>query len=220
MRNIYFHSRAFFLSHSPGKRPVGRCLSGLVLLLLLSGGNRAFGQDSVMVERDTIVQMGPDTVAIRSYAKRFSPRKALLYAAVLPGLGQVYNKKYWKVPLVYGGFYAIGFYMDQYNDIYTEYKGYLFDNLENGLRGENDVNPEINRTTGQLRTIVDKARRERDFMIILMGGMYLLQMVDAHVDAHLKEFDLNPTLQVSIEPSIQNNAWTGTTTGVALVLRF
>ena len=220
MKNIYFHSRPFFLSHSPGKRQAGRGICCLVLLLALSGGYRASAQDSVMVERDTIVQMGPDTVAIKSYAKRYSPRKAILYAAVLPGLGQVYNKKYWKVPLVYGGFYAIGFYMDQYNDIYTEYKGYLFDNLENGLRGENDVNPEINRTTGQLRTIVNKARRERDFMIILMGGMYLLQMVDAHVDAHLKEFDLNPTLQVSIEPSIQNDAWTGTTTGVALVLRF
>jgi hypothetical protein len=57
-------------------------------------------------------------------------------------------------------------------------------------------------------------------MIILLGGMYLLQMVDAHVDAHLKEFDLNPDLQVSIEPSLQQDAWTGRTTGVSLVFRF
>jgi hypothetical protein len=75
-------------------------------------------------------------------------------------------------------------------------------------------------TTGQLRTIVDKARRERDFMVILMGGMYLLQMVDAHVDSHLKEFDLNPNLQVSIEPAMRQNAMTGTTTGLALVFKF
>lgn len=173
---------------------------------------QASAQDSVIVE-------GKDTVAIKSYAKRYSPRKALLYAAILPGLGQVYNKKYWKLPLVYGGFYAIGYAINFYNNLYTEYKGYLFFNLET-RRGENEENPDIKLTTGQLRTIVDKARRERDFMIILMGGMYLLQMVDAHVDAHLKEFDLNPNLQVSIEPTMKQDAWTGRTTGVALIFRF
>lgn len=178
-------------------------------------------RDTVIVEsRDTLFLEELDTVAIKSYAKRFSPRKAILYAAILPGLGQAYNKKYWKLPLVYGGFYAIGYYIDNFNDIYTEYKGYLFYNLENGRRGQNDQNPIIKRTTGQLRTIVDKARRERDFMIILMGGMYLLQMVDAHVDAHLKEFDLNPKLQVRLEPSIDENHMAGRTMGVALVMKF
>lgn len=178
-------------------------------------------QDTVIVESsDTLFLESEDTVAIKSYAKRFNPRKAILYAAILPGLGQAYNKKYWKLPLVYGGFYAIAYHIDLYNDLYTEYKGYLFDNLENGLRGENDENPQVRRTTGQLRRIVDKSRRERDFMIILMGGMYLLQMVDAHVDAHLKEFDLNPNLQVSIEPSMDQSHIAGRTMGVALVMKF
>lgn len=169
---------------------------------------------------DTLDQEMPDTVAIKSYAERFDPRKAILYAAVLPGLGQVYNKKYWKLPLVYGGFVFIGHYIKTYNDLYVEYRGYLFDNLEHGRGGENDEHPQIRRTTGQIRTIVDKARRERDFMIILMGGMYILQMVDAHVDAHLKEFDLNPQLQVSIEPAMDQSLQTGRTIGVALVMKF
>jgi hypothetical protein len=175
-------------------------------------------QDSLAIEPNT--EIGTvDTIAIKSYAKRYSPRKALLYAAILPGLGQAYNKKYWKLPLVYGGFYFIGYYVNEYNNLYTEYKGYLFDNLEAGL-GENGQHPELGFTTTQIRTAVDKTRRERDLMIILMGGMYLLQMVDAHVDAHLKEFDVNPNLQVSIEPSLQQDAWTGRTTGVSLVFRF
>lgn len=191
------------------------------LLLVLCALFRVNAQDSVRIEREPVVVEEQDTVAIRSYAKRYSPRKAILYAAVLPGLGQVYNKKYWKLPLVYGGFYFIGYYIDRYNDLYTEYKGYLFYNLERDhLRGENGENPDIKLTTGQLRTIVDKARRERDFMIIMMGGMYVLQMIDAHVDSHLKEFDLNPRLQVSIEPTMRNDAWTGTTTGLSLVVRF
>ncbi|MDQ2658205.1 MAG: DUF5683 domain-containing protein [Bacteroidota bacterium] len=182
-------------------------------------GTRA---DTVIVDsRDTIFEGGPDTVAIESYAKRYSPRKAILYAAILPGLGQVYNKKYWKLPLVYGGFYAIGYGMNYYNNLHREYRGYLFRNLEDGI-GENEENPnlEINLTTNQLRTIVDKSRRERDFMIILMGGMYILQMIDAHVDSHLKEFDLNPRLQVSIEPAMEQNALAGRSMGLALVVRF
>lgn len=178
-------------------------------------------RDTVIVEsRDTLFVESQDTIAIKSYAKRYNPRKAILYAAILPGLGQVYNKKYWKLPLVYAGFYAIGYYINNYNNLYTEYKGYLYYNLENDLRGDNDENPVIKRTTRQLRTFVDKLRRERDFMIILMGGMYLLQMVDAHVDAHLKEFDLNPNLQVSIEPSMDQNHMAGRTMGIALVMKF
>lgn len=212
-------------------RGSGSCIMwiacAVVLMLIVSNAVQA--QDSLGVAADTVIvesrdtvflEGGPDTVAIASYAKRYSPRKAILYAAILPGLGQAYNKKYWKLPLVYGGFYAIGYYMDRYNDLYSEYKGYLFYNLEHGLGGESDENPEIELTTGQLRTIVDKARRERDFMIILMGGMYILQMVDAHVDAHLKEFDLNPRLQVRIEPTMRQDVWTGRTTGLALVVRF
>lgn len=184
---------------------------------VLAQDSAGVAADTVIVEsRDTVFEQGPDTVAIKSYAKRYSPRKAILYAAILPGLGQIYNKKYWKLPLVYGGFYAIGYHINLFNNYYTEYKGYLFYNLEHGV----DENPEIERTTEQLRTIVDRSRRERDFMIILMGGMYILQMVDAHVDSHLKEFDLNPRLQVSIEPSMQQNVWTGRTTGLALVIRF
>lgn len=220
MRKEIFHA----LSSGSGTcvRPVATPVFLVIFLLIIGVASPLRAQDSLVVERDTIVEAGPDTVAIKSYAKRFSPRKAILYAAVLPGLGQVYNKKYWKVPLVYGGFYIIGHYIDVYNDLYTEYKGYLFYNLENGLGGENQEHPdpEVGLTTGQLRTIVDKSRRERDFMIILMGGMYLLQMVDAHVDSHLKEFDLNPKLQVSIEPTMEQNALTGTTTGLALVIKF
>lgn len=203
-----------------GKRKILLGIFYAMLFMSICTGYEARAQDSLVVERDTIIEEGPDTVAIRSYAKRYSPRKAILYAAILPGLGQIYNKKYWKLPLVYGGFYAIGYAINYYNDFHTEYKGHLFYNLENGRGGENDENIETGLTTGQLRTIVDKARRERDFMIILMGGMYILQMVDAHVDAHLKEFDLNPRLQVSIEPTIDENAWTGRTTGLALVIRF
>jgi len=67
---------------------------------------------------------------------------------------------------------------------------------------------------------VDKSRRERDFWVIMMGAMYILQMVDAHVDAHLKEFDLNPNLRVSIQPGIDQSELLGRQNSLALVIKF
>jgi hypothetical protein len=192
----------------------------VVLCMPLFTCFQVLSQDSLKITRDSIYIESQDTTLIKSYAKRYNPRKALLLAAVVPGLGQIYTKKYWKLPLVYGGFYLIGNGINYYNNIYKEYRGYLFYNLENNLASESARNPEIELTTGQLRRIVDKARRERDFMVILMGGMYLLQMIDAHVDAHLKEFDLNPNLKARIEPTVRQDAVLGRQTGVSVIFRF
>jgi hypothetical protein len=177
-------------------------------------------QDNDSPEGDSLIVESQDTVLLKSYATRYNPRKALLYAAVLPGLGQIYNKKYWKLPLVYGGFIALGYAINFYQQGYTKYKAHLFYNLENGLAADGAFNPDTGFTTSSLRTIVTRYRRERDFMIILTGGMYLLQIIDAHVDAHLKEFDLNPRLQVSIEPTMYQDSMLGRQTGVSLYLKF
>jgi hypothetical protein len=157
----------------------------------------------------------PDTVEIKSYATRYDPRKAALYAAVLPGLGQVYNKKYWKLPLVYGGLIGFGYGINFYQTGYKKYKSELFDILESGEPfSESDFSED------QLRTIVDRYQRERDFFIILMAGMYLLQIVDAHVDAHLKEFDLNPDLHVRLQPIWESDLLMGRSAGFSIKFRF
>jgi Family of unknown function (DUF5683) len=191
---------------------------GFICVFLLAA-IPSLSQDSLKITRDTIFLEAEDTVLIKSYAKRYNPRKALLYAAVVPGLGQVYTKKYWKIPLVYGGIYLIGRSINYYNGIYVDYKNHLFYNIENNF-SDTQRNPNVPLTTAQLRRIVDKARRERDLMVILMGGMYLLQVVDAHVDAHLKEFDLNPNLEVKVQPTLTNDAWVGRQTGMSLTFRF
>jgi hypothetical protein len=178
-------------------------------------------QDSVAVSSgDSLIMKGRDTLTLQSYASRYDPRKALLYAAVVPGLGQIYNKKYWKLPLVYGGMIAIGYAINFYQDGYTTYKAKLYYNLENGYEGDDESAPGDSYTTANYRRIVDDYKRERDFMIILMGGVYLLQMIDAHVDAHLKEFDLNPKLQLSVRPTVEQNDLIGRQSGISLVLKF
>jgi len=136
---------------------------------------------------------------IEMYSKRFIPRKAGLYSAIVPGLGQAYNKKYWKMPIIYGGFIGFGFGIDFYQKRHKKFRSELFDILESG---------EFESASGfdesQLRTIVDKARRERDFYLVLTGLWYLLNVADAHIDAHLKEFDLNEKLKLSLDPMIRH----------------
>lgn len=182
----------------------------------------SFAQE-VEVVRDTIknpsdslqIRKGGKIITIESYAKRYQPRKALLYAAVLPGMGQVYNKKYWKLPIVYGGFYVLTSFAVAYNRLHDKYKMELFGLLENpGSTSPSKF------SESQLRSITDNYRRQRDYFLILNAFWYLLQMVDAHVDAHLKEFDLNPQLKMSFSPSVQQNHMIGQTSGLSLTLKF
>lgn len=191
----------------------------LILLILITATLPALSQ--VITTQDSLVVESRDTVLLKTYAGRYNPRRALLLAAVVPGLGQVYNKKYWKLPLVYGGLYATGYAINYYNDLYREYKFVLFSALEAGL-GENSPPSAalgMKTTVRGYRNAVDKAQRERDFMIIIMGLVYVLQIVDAHVDAHLKEFDLNPRLQVRLEPLLEQNLFLGRQTGLSLVVK-
>ncbi|MCA6368956.1 MAG: hypothetical protein IM631_15805 [Cytophagales bacterium] len=187
----------------------------------------AFPQE---VKKDSIQNVPTDTLITKSrkrvvdidtYSQRFNPRKAMLYAAVLPGLGQVYNKKYWKVPLVYGGFWALIAVVENYSKQGVRARNDLFDLLDGKTSTANrTLSPTLELTEAQLRTLIDQAQRQRDYFLIFTGFLYILQMVDAHVDAHLKEFDLNPKLKVRIEPHMENSYYTGTSTGIAIKLRF
>ncbi len=175
----------------------------------------------VNAQQDTPVSAAErDTVKLNTYALRYQPGKALMYAAVFPGLGQAYTKKYWKIPIVYGALGFTGYYAKFYQDGYLQYRSELFYNLENGLESSNAINPNTGFTTSQLRTIVDRYRRERDFMLLMVLGVYVLQMIDAHVDAHLKEFDLNPNLHVRFEPTFSQDMLTGRSGGLSVKLRF
>ncbi len=179
------------------------------MLALYGYGLKGQQADSLLAETPA------DSVDAEWYARRFNPRKALLFAAVLPGLGQVYTKKYWKLPLVYGGIGVTAYAIRFYQQGYTKYRGELFDLLGSGAsRSASGF------TEAQLRTLIDRYQRERDFMIIIMAGVYVLQMIDAHVDAHLKEFDLNPRFKVSFLPVTEQNPLAGSIIGMGLFIKF
>lgn len=221
---------------------MNRIILPLFVLLIIVACIPTQAQDSTHVTSPDSIIIGKNgkVTTIESYAARYNPRKAMLYSAVLPGLGQAYNKKYWKIPLVIGGFVGTGYGIWEYNRRYQFYKNGLFNMLnepanpevdpETGLTalGNRVINGELFfpvNNTGQLRleivrNAVNRNRRDRDFSVVMTFIFYMMQMVDAHVDAHLKEFDLNPQLKVSLEPTMDSNAFTGRTAGVGLTLKF
>lgn len=171
-------------------------------------------QDDLIPEKDT---SNVQVKEIQSYATRFVPRKASLYAAILPGMGQVYNRDYWKLPLVYGGFVGLALAIDFYDDQYREARSELFALLESD--DPNGVSPR-NLTQDQLRSIIDDTRRERDFYMVMTAVFYFLQIAEAHISAHLKEFKLNPDLRVKIEPSFEQPQFENYRAGLSIKLKF
>ena len=158
-----------------------------------------------------------DVDQIQSADTSHSPRMAALYSAILPGAGQFYNKKYWKIPLIYGlGAFAA-------YQIKSNHQNFLiFLNVYTNLR---DGNPENNDAIKAYEdrlseTIIlrrlQRFRRDRDYWIILSGLFYALNIVDATVDAHLREFDINQNLSMKLEPSIQSNPYTNFQAGLSL----
>ncbi|MFZ4455739.1 MAG: DUF5683 domain-containing protein [Bacteroidales bacterium] len=144
------------------------------------------------------------------------PAKAVLLSAIFPGLGQIYNRKYWKLPLVYGGFVGLSYgltwnnsnlkqYTAAYNDIVdtdpstTSYLTLLPQTMKDAF-ANGTLTQE--RLTSILKNQKDYLRRNRDLTIISMFGLYFVTMIDAYVDAQLFEFDISPDLSMKIEPTM------------------
>jgi hypothetical protein len=158
------------------------------LLFFLIGTVSLFAQakkDTVLVVKDTTKLQEIDPL---------TPAKAAFYSAILPGLGQAYNKKYWKIPLVYG---AIGtslyFYIDN-NKKYHDYR----DAYKRRLEGYNDDDYQF---LDESRLIAGQKfyQRNRDLSALFVVGFYVLNIIDANVDAALIQFNVNERLSVRPE---------------------
>lgn len=141
--------------------------------------------------------------------------RAIWYALVFPGGGQIYNRKYWKLPIVYGGFVGCAYALTWNNGMYQDYsQAYLDimddddntksyeDFLANGL-----TITDSNRSYYQelFRKRKDFYRRYRDLSIFCCIGVYILSVIDAYVDAELSDFDISKDLGLKIQPAIFND---------------
>jgi len=149
------------------------------------------------------------------YVKLHSPHKATIYSALIPGLGQVYNKKYWKLPIIYGAtgilIYAFDFNNDEYNKFKTAYAQMDAGEIDSYL-GYTDK--EI------ILRIKDNFRRNRDLNVISLAAVYLLNIVDATVDAHLFDYEINDDLSLNIQPALRRTIDYQNTYGVAFRVTF
>lgn len=141
-----------------------------------------------------------------------NPTKATWLALVIPGGGQIYNRKYWKLPIFYGGFagcaYALTWNSKMYKDYSTAYKDAMNGNMQSS--SITDLLPpgyKISETQLKelLRKRKDTYRRYRDLSIFAFIGVYLLSVIDAYVDAELSNFDITPDLSMKVKPAVIDN---------------
>ena len=176
-----------------------------VLLLLISGN--LFGQG---LEVDTTKMKEVPVNA----EKIHSPKKATIYSAVLPGLGQAYNKKYWKIPIIYVGFGTIGYFIKWNNGNFSTYKlAYndltdddpatdSYNDLEATQYYDLDDPTDFNNFKSGLSKQAEYYHRNRDLLIIVFAGFYGLNIIDASVDAHLFDFDISEDLTLNWQPAV------------------
>ncbi len=186
-------------------------LCGWLLLVLLSSNSFAQVPYSASYFQETKVQ----TPIFKDSSSWTDPKKATVLALVLPGAGQIYNKRYWKAGIVYAG--AAGLiYMFKYNtDSLNAYQS------EYSARLNGDTTSYANISTQSIKNFRDFHRRYRDVSILGFVGLYALQAIDANVDAHLKEFRINKDLSLKASPIIyEYKPGYGYYNGLSLKLKF
>jgi hypothetical protein len=175
-----------------------------VFVLLLVGALDVFSQ-----------QMNADTLSINLRPENYkNPKKATLLSATLPGAGQVYNGKAWKIPILYGGFATNIYFIDFNNQRYQALREALF---QFDKKEPNNF-PSLNRD-GLVRQ-VNFWRRNRDLNYFLFIGIYALNIIDAQVDAHLSTFDVSDDLSFRFEPSFETLTAGGTLFGLSMKINF
>jgi len=190
--------------------------------------------DEVDIEMDTLIinkeNENLDTnrfVIAKSnkYSKRDSVQikkhcpKTASWLAIIPGAGQIYNKKYWKLPIVYGGLSATGFLIYYYEDkasIYRkEYVARINENTEN-------LNPKLaDVSDAVVLELRNYYRRNMEICVAVCAVVYLLSILDACVDAHLHYYDISENLAIAVKPKINFNTISGAAApSMALVFKF
>lgn len=142
-----------------------------------------------------------DTVAIPAKAQPFQPKpkKAGLYSALLPGLGQLYNRQYWKIPVVYVGIGIAGYFFIDNSNKYTSYREAYIGRINN----PNPTDKYVNRyDESQLQQLQNDAKKYLDMTVLFSTIGYALQVMDAVTSAHLKNFDISRDISMRMHPIV------------------
>ena len=172
--------------------------------------------DSIMADTTSVLNITtlPDSIASQEQVKLFTPdpTRAVWLSALCPGLGQIYNRRYWKLPIVVGAYMGLGYATSWNSRMLTDYTVAYRDIMDTdpstdsymdffpSTTKEEDLDKEWLKNI--LKRRKDYFRQNRDLCIICMVGVYLVAMVDAYVDASLAQFDISPDLSMKVAPAV------------------
>jgi hypothetical protein len=151
-----------------------------------------------------------------------SPTRAAILSAVFPGMGQIYNKKYWKLIILYGGMGTLGYFINHWDGKYNDYlNGYInFSKYKNrdAIKDLKYINTSWSDAfiISQLKRAKDNYRRWRDLNFLFMFGVYVLNIVDATVDAYFFNYDISDDLSLKVRPAILNGIADKSTFGLKI----
>ena len=131
-----------------------------------------------------------------TYRALHKPNKATFMSSLVPGLGQYYNQKYWKIPIIYGGFTGLIYYASYNNYVYKKYR------REYKWATDDDDRTVSQYPAANTERLKDTWRRYRDICFIGIGALYLLQVIDANVDAHFFDFTIDKDLSIKADPML------------------
>lgn len=202
------------------------------------------GVQQVCAEKDSLIVVGGEEVnSVSEIEKLHSPHKATLYSAILPGLGQAYNRKYWKIPIIYAGLaasvYYISFNTENYNLYKKAYRDFIIQDPANRsyeeiITEKLHMEPEEIMSSASnvqwFQSALQKKKtyykRNRDFSYIILIGVYVLNLIDSSVDAHFYDYDISDDLSMQLQPVVMpnsqfnNSSGGGGGIGLQLTLKF
>ena len=202
-----------------------------VVVLLTAGLNAYAQQEDEIIADSVVVQAVQTTDSITSVvvekAKKLrpkrdwntwkpNPQRALWLALVIPGAGQIYNRKFWKLPIIYGGFMGCIYALTWNNMMYKDYSQAYLDLMDDDpgtasynkflhLGKQIQTKADEERYKKIFKSRKDKYRRWRDMSFFVMLGVYAFSVIDAYVDAELSQFDISKDLSLTVEPAVMPN---------------
>lgn len=183
----------------------------------IAGAFSASNRDTVDLIAISEADIDTDTTS-----SKHSPPLATVLSAIVPGAGQVYNRKYWKVPLIYAGFAGIGYTAYYNGERYNKYKKVIihYNNLDSAQQKGTVIVGGRSVSVDNVKAVRDDFRRYRDLNLIIMGGWYVLNIIDANVDAHFFDYDISEDLSLRWQPDFILGARQTAYVGASFSIRF
>lgn len=138
----------------------------------------------------------PDTIVTKPGPFQPVPKKSGLYSAILPGMGQLYNRQYWKIPVIYAGVAAAGYFLIDNTNQYRKYRKVYIARLQN------DFSDGLPYQTAEIKTLQDAYKKYLDMTVLITALGYTIQVLDAVTFAHLKNFDVSKDISMRMSPVV------------------